>query len=238
MDTSTHFIFNNVSIGYGRKNVLTGINLRIPLKSRTGLIGQNGSGKTTFIKTLLGLHKNVQGELSIPAGLRFGYAPQRGTFDLLVPLSVFEFVTTDAMNDTDSSFLSYWSGKLDISDLLRSPFAALSGGQKQRAIILRALMQKPNCLILDEPTDNLDICGTRQLLAIIDEYSVQYAASVFIVSHYLNNVINNVDQLLIFKDKAVRSITINNDTQLQAELRTAFDTALTVKTMQNIRIAF
>jgi zinc transport system ATP-binding protein len=232
--------FQNVNIFYGKRPVLLDVNFRVAQGDKIGIIGPNGSGKTTLVRTIMGVHKQAQGQIYVQKGIRFGYAPQRGMVDIIVPLNVYEYVTLEldcSLKDTQG-LLRVWGEKLNLLSVMDKPFSGLSGGQKQRAILLRAMLVQPSCLILDEPTDNLDMEGTKKLLRLVDEYCVENRVTLFYISHYLNAVVNHVDRLMILKDLCLREKKVDTEQELKGFLETVFSVNIDVKTYNGKKIIF
>jgi ABC-type Mn2+/Zn2+ transport system ATPase subunit len=153
--------FDGVTLGYGRRPVLTDLSFRIPEGDFLGLVGPNGAGKTTILRAILGSLAPTAGTISRADGLRFGYVPQRDQVDYNFPLEVVDVVL---MGRYDRVGLGRRPGRHDreraraalehvgIAHLADEPLSALSGGQRQRALIARALVGEPNLLVLDVPT--------------------------------------------------------------------------------------
>jgi len=223
--------FEGVDIFYGRNIVLNNVNLNFCRGDKIGIIGQNGSGKTTLVKTIMNLHKSYRGSLTVDPRLRIGYAAQRTNLDMLIPLTVKEYVSLNFANGnslTDDHF-SKWCDKLELTGLFNKRFSDVSGGQKQRAVLLRAMLSNPDCLILDEPTDNLDICSQKTLLSLIDEFCAQTSMTLILISHTLDAIINHVNRMVILKDSQTSEILIDNAKNIGDSLSRIFETEITVK---------
>ena len=230
--------FQSIDIGYKRKIVLQKISFQIRRGEKISLIGPNGAGKTTLIKVIMGLKKPVGGQLSIDHDILFGYSPQRAVVNIMVPLTVEEYITLDVHDPrvikTDMG--TYWCERMKLTPLLQQPFSSLSGGQKQRALVLRALLKQPDFLILDEPVDNLDIQGCHMLLNIIDEYCEQHNATLILISHALNSVINHTQRLMIIKNHTLIDQKLTKNDNLQTSLSTIFSTDVAVETFNGKRV--
>ncbi len=205
--------FDGVTLGYGRRPVLTDLGFRIPEGDFLGLVGPNGAGKTTILRAILGSLSPMAGTITRAAGLRFGYVPQRDQVDYNFPLKVVDVVL---MGRYDRVGLARRPGKHDrdraraalehvgIADLADEPLSALSGGQRQRALIARALVGEPNLLILDEPTNGMDLVSTTQILALVRELHERDGLTVLMVSHALNEVANYVRRIALVLEGAFR----------------------------------
>ena len=192
--------FKNAQLGYGARSIiLQDVNLEVVKGEFLGIVGPNGSGKTTLLRTLLGLLKPIGGTVRIQDGLRFGYVPQRETVDTLFPITVEEIVM---MGRYHRLGLIRRPGKEDrlaadralehvgIGHLAKRSYVDLSGGQKQRALIARALASEPDVLILDEPTNGMDLASEHSLLELTRHLHEVDQLTVILVSHLLANVAN------------------------------------------------
>ena len=205
--------FDRVSLGYGRRAVLTDLSFGIPEGDFLGLVGPNGAGKTTILKAILGSLSPMAGTIERADGLRFGYVPQRDQVDFNFPLEVMDVVL---MGRYDRVGLARRPGKHDrdraraalehvgIAHLAGERLSALSGGQRQRALIARALVGEPNLLILDEPTNGMDLVSTTQILALVRELHERDGLTVLMVSHALNEVANYVRRIALVLEGAFR----------------------------------
>ena len=205
--------FDGVTLGYGRRPVLTGLGFEIPEGDFLGLVGPNGAGKTTILRAILGSLAPMCGSITRADGLRFGYVPQRDQVDYNFPLKVVDVVL---MGRYDRVGLARRPGKLDhdraraalehvgIASLANEPLSALSGGQRQRCLIARALVGEPNLLILDEPTNGMDLVSTTQILALVRELHERDGLTVLMVSHALNEVANYVRRIALVLEGAFR----------------------------------
>lgn len=150
---------------------------------RVGIVGRNGIGKTTFLKLLTGELQPTSGIIERGESLKIGYYHQEGmSFDR-------DDTVLETVNDT--RLLSQF---LFPHDMLNTPVCRLSGGEKRRLYLLTILMQEPNLLILDEPTNDLDVVT----LNILEEYLLSYKGTLIIVSHDRHFMDRVTDHLLVF----------------------------------------
>ncbi|MGH7461349.1 MAG: metal ABC transporter ATP-binding protein [Longimicrobiales bacterium] len=198
--------FSDVALGYGSHAVLSGLSFTVGEGDLLGLVGPNGAGKTTILRAILGTIEARRGRIKRADGLRFGYVPQRSTLDYGWPLDT---VTVVAMGAYDRIGLLRRPGETDrmaahqaleqvgIGQLADRRFSSLSGGQKQRALIARALVGRPTVLVLDEPTDGMDLVGTTSILGLVRALHETERLTVIVVSHQLNEVANYVQRLAL-----------------------------------------
>ena len=170
---------------------------------KIGIVGKNGVGKSTFLNLITGNLKPTQGEIEIGETVNFGYYRQQGIEfnpnDTVIEAvrEIAEVVTLgDGKNVPISTFLNYF---LFPPSMHYNKIEKLSGGEKRRLYLLTVLMKNPNVLILDEPTNDLDILT----LNVLEEYLQSYTGSVIIVSHdrfFLDKI---ADHLFVFEGEGV-----------------------------------
>jgi len=197
-------IFDDLSIGYNGRPVLSGISLAIPRASFTAILGANGSGKSTLLKTLLGLLPPIGGRIE-SASLVFGYVPQSIQFDPVYLLSGFEVALMGVYGRArpgqrvpaaERAFARECLDAVGAGEFARKPFAELSGGQKQRVLIARALATKPDMLVLDEPTAGVDITATHGVLDFISQIIEEQEITVLFVTHDVTLVRDHARQVV------------------------------------------
>lgn len=175
-----------VGLARGDKRILDDIDLVINEREIVTLIGPNGAGKSSLVKVALGLERPDTGQISRRMDLRIGYLPQRLTLDPALPLSVRRVMTLTFKAD-ESKLLEALS-ELGVADLIDVSVHTLSGGELQRVMLARALLRRPNLLVLDEPTQNLDINGAVECYEIVQRIRDQTGCGVLLVSHDLSIV--------------------------------------------------
>jgi ABC-type Mn2+/Zn2+ transport system ATPase subunit len=202
--------FRHATLGYGRKVVLRDINFSIFPQEYFGLVGPNGAGKTTILRTILGGIKPLDGEVAIahPPGrtLRLGYVPQRDTIDMVLPYTVEEVVLMGRYRSmgligrpkrSDHDFVLQSLAHVAMDALRRRSYKDLSGGQKQRVLIARALASEPDVLILDEPTNGMDLSSRMAILDLVRSLHEQGKLTILMVSHLLDDVANYVKRIAL-----------------------------------------
>lgn len=193
-------------IGYAGRRLTDPISCDIPEKSCVGVIGSNGSGKTTFVKTILGLMDPVRGSYAWPTSPSFGYVPQENRLNPLFPLTVTDLLKMGYFPDlprfsvASSEFNAAAERVMDlleITPLKNSLVRELSGGQRQRALIARALITRPQVLILDEPLNSLDYAFKQKLWGLLTDLRKTENMSIVLIEHDLNRIINHVDWMVL-----------------------------------------
>jgi zinc/manganese transport system ATP-binding protein len=197
-------VLDNVSCGYQRGFVLSGVDLRIPAGQFAGLIGPSGAGKTTLLRTMVGLTPRVQGRVevggrAVAAGVppsNVGYVPQVGMIDWSFPVTVENVVIMGKQRQMgwlpwpskqDRRDVAEVLDRLGIGDLAKRHIRDLSGGQQQRTFLARALIGRPDILILDEPTASVDIRTRDEVLHLLAEIN-DTGITIVITTHELNSL--------------------------------------------------
>jgi zinc transport system ATP-binding protein len=193
-------------VGYGGRAILPPIDLSLRSAQLWAVVGRNGTGKTTWLRTLLGLIPPVSGSLQRRPGLRVSYAGQHARFDPQFPALARDVVAMAV--DRNASFLRprlfepptvrpamARTGALEFAD---RPFRALSEGQKQRVLLARLLAAEPELALLDEPTSAMDVVAEREALGVLDELRRERGTTVVVVSHYLGMVRELADRVILF----------------------------------------
>ncbi|MCL6414281.1 zinc ABC transporter ATP-binding protein ZnuC [Aestuariirhabdus sp. Z084] len=158
------------------------------------LIGPNGAGKTTLVRIILGLIKADSGHCERQSRLRIGYMPQKIHIEPTFPLTVEGFLKLNGKPSQDQ--LDAALHRVDISQLARQRLQKLSGGEMQRVLLARALLQKPQLLVLDEPVQGVDINGQRELYNLIRSIRDEQGCAVLMISHDLHLVMAATDHVI------------------------------------------
>ncbi len=198
--------FDRVTVGHGRRAVLAGLDFSIAEGDFLGMVGPNGSGKTTILRTILGTLAPLAGAVHRAPGLRFGYVPQRDQVDYGFPLTALEVVLMGRYDRIglgrkptaeDRAQAIGALTQVGIGELAGTHLLDMSGGQRQRTLIARALVGEPNVLVLDEPTSGMDLVSTTQILGFVRDLHERSGLTVIMVSHALNEVANYVEQIAL-----------------------------------------
>jgi len=157
-------------------------------------VGPNGSGKSTLLRALLGIVPVAEGRVGRADGLRLGYVPQRLMIDRTLPMTVRRFLSLPVrVTDAEAAEVLARTG---MADEARTQLTALSGGQMQRVLLARALLNRPQVLMLDEPTQGLDQPGEAAFYRLIEEVRAQTGCAVLMVSHDLHVVMAASDRVI------------------------------------------
>ena len=187
----------NLSAGYENQVVLENVSLNILANDFIGVIGPNGGGKTTLIKTILGLVKPISGEMNLLISKKnIGYLPQVNQIDKRFPISVIDVVRSGKANT--ALFSSFHKNKeekekaeslireMGITSIRNKSIGELSGGQMQRVFLCRALMNEPELLILDEPSTYVDNNFEGELYLKLKELNNRMA--ILLISHDVGTI--------------------------------------------------
>ena len=185
---------NNISHQFDDNPIVKNFSTTIMRGDRTGLVGANGAGKSTLLKIILGQLQPTEGEVKLGTKLEIVYFDQlRDTLDLEKNLidnvcGGQEFIE---LNGTRKHAISYLSDFLFSPDKIRTPAKALSGGEQSRAILAKVFSKPANVLVLDEPTNDLDI----ETLELLEELLIEFTGTILIVSHdrkFMDNVVTSI----------------------------------------------
>ncbi len=175
------------------RQILDNVSLSLEPGCIISLIGPNGAGKTTLTKTLLGLQKPSSGKVERQQGLRIGYMPQKLNIDPNLPITVEKFLS---LANRDKAQISQALHEAGASNLQGDNLSGVSGGELQRVLLARALLRKPQLLVLDEPAQGVDIAGQEELYQTIANIRDSHGCSVLLVSHDLHLVMAKTDSVI------------------------------------------
>lgn len=191
----------NIRLVKDSKIILQDVSLTIQQQEIITLIGPNGAGKTSLIRILLGLQKADAGKINKIERLRIGYVPQTISIPQVMPLRVRDFLTLSAKVLFNSDKISDEQvhgvlEELEIEYLFEAAMQGLSGGELQRVLLARALLKKPQLLILDEPAAGMDVIGQQKLYGTIKNIRDNHACGILMVSHDLHLVMASTDRVV------------------------------------------
>ena len=182
-----------VSKRFAQRLVLDNISMSITQGEITTVIGPNGAGKSTLLKIILGLIAPDRGTIERSSELRIGYMPQKLYVDPTLPLTTQRFLR---LADTAPSACDKALELTGITHLKHNAFQNLSGGEIQRVLLARAIVRRPNLLVLDEPVQGVDINGQNELYRIITNLTKTLNSAVVLVSHDLHLVMSDSDHVI------------------------------------------
>ncbi len=185
---------SGVSVRFGGRPVLDRVDVAVREREIVTVIGPNGSGKTTLIRAALGLIAPHDGAVDRRPGLRIGYVPQHLGVDRTLPLTVHRFLALSGNTSHDEHQTAL--GEVGVGYALDGPFQALSGGEAKRVTLARALLRRPDLLVLDEPTSNVDVAGQAEFYDLIRGLRDRRECGVLLVSHDLHLVMRATDTVV------------------------------------------
>ncbi|WP_343101750.1 ABC transporter ATP-binding protein [Romboutsia sp. MSSM.1001216sp_RTP31141st1_G3_RTP31141_220114] len=220
---------SNLKVGYEDKVIIENLNLEINKGEVVSIIGPNGCGKSTLLKSLsrmikplsgevflegkrikdlkgkliaqkvclLSQHNNAPMDLTVEELVYFGRIPHKKWFE--------------TKTNSDKEIVDWAIENTGLSKYKKTPIGALSGGERQRAYIAQALCQKPDILLLDEPTTYLDISYQLELMELVREINEKFKITIVMVLHELNQASKYSDRLIIMKDGQIISDGRPND---------------------------
>ncbi len=200
---------NHFTMKFGRTTVINDLSFEVKRGETFGLLGSNGSGKTTIIRSLLGMYIPTEGKLlidnnpfNVAASLKLGYLPEeRGLYkkekviDIMVYFGQLKGLSVEKSREWSLAFLK----RVDLADKSTIRLDKLSGGQQQKVQLGITIMGDPELLILDEPTKGFDPVNRRLLMDIIEEHQKK-GATVVLVTHQMEEVERLCDRIILLKN--------------------------------------
>jgi len=233
--------------GYDRHDVLRGVDLSIAPGEFVGVIGPNGSGKSTLIKALTGILRLRAGEVRLAGRPLGNYRPrEQARLVAVVPqISVPAFAFTvremvemgcnphlgrfSGLNAADEEAVEEAIALTDVADLQHRPVDQLSTGELQRATIARALAQRAQVLLLDEPTAHLDIGHQLDIFELLTRLNVERGISVLCISHDLNLAAEYCRRLVLFSVGQIYATGSAHEVVTEANLQAVYGTLVRVE---------
>ena len=185
---------DRLGVRYGAQTVLRDVSLRIEPGEIVTVVGPNGSGKTSLLRAIIGATRPATGRIVRAPGLRLGYVPQKLHIDPTLPMTVERFLRLPVAVPTAECHAAL--ERAGVPDLLRRQMSALSGGQFQRVLLARALIGRPQLLLLDEATQGLDQPGSAAFYRQIEEVRRDSGCAVLMISHELHVVMSASDRVI------------------------------------------
>ncbi len=205
----------DLSIGYGDRVIADGINFVLEKNDLAILIGPNGGGKTTLVKTILGIIPPLSGTVEVlgctvkhvcPHRKRIGYVPQMGRVPEHFPATLLDVVLSglypykerfDRIGKEEKELAMRALEEVGLVDKKDEPFGNLSGGQQKRGLVARALMGHPDALIFDEPTSGVDIAAASDFRKKIIELHNKEEIPILLVTHDINPYIDHLTKIIV-----------------------------------------
>lgn len=189
---------SHLTVRLDDKTILEDVYLTVNRGEIVTVIGPNGAGKSTLIRAILGLLPKTQGTIQRAPNLVVGYMPQKLYIDPFLPLSVERFLylaggKLGGGKKVDPSDVKEVTEMLSITHLLKSRFHTISGGELQRVLLARAILRKPDFLVLDEPGQGIDVLNQEDLYQLIREIRDKLQCGILMVSHDLHLVMAGTD---------------------------------------------
>lgn len=207
----------SVSVFFGKYCVIHDINLSINEAEFVTIIGPNGGGKTTLIKTILGLIEPTNGNVKVfskkPKEINYfeiGYVPQIKTLDRSFPARVIDLVATGLtgnwnfiINKEAKKKIYEVLAKTGIENIANRPLKKLSGGELQRVYLARSIIRTPKLLILDEPATGIDTIAEVDFSKIIEELQKTYRTTILLVTHDWEYAFHHSDRVALLNNKLI-----------------------------------
>ena len=198
----------NISVGYEDGIVVSDVSFELNRGDYVCIVGENGAGKSSLLKGILGLAKIQGGKLVYGDGMSradVGYLPQQKDYQKNFPATVKEVVMSGFLNKM--GLRPYYNraekakameilSDFGMADYVRASFGSLSGGQKQRVLLARAMCATDKLLLLDEPTTGLDPVATEELYELLKRLNREKKTTILMVSHDLNKAVSDAGLIL------------------------------------------
>lgn len=175
---------------YDGREVLHEVDVSVHPGEVVTIVGPNGAGKTTLLNCLLGLETPDHGAVTRASGLVIGYVPQQFVASAGMPITVADFLKLYAA--PDGALIE----RLGIAHLMPRLLSRLSGGEMRRVLLARALLKRPNLLVLDEPTAGVDVGGQAELYQLLKRLAADFGFAVLMVSHDLHVVMASTQRVI------------------------------------------
>ena len=185
----------DIGVRRGERWLIRHVDLQVPPGELVYLIGANGAGKSTCAKSILGLIDVDEGTIERSPGLEVGYVPQRLAVSHTLPLSLRRLMKLTgrfAARDIDAAL-----DAVGLERLGDPPVTSLSGGELQRLLLARAMIHRPDLLVLDEPAQGVDVAGARVVHQLIDGIRKDRGCGVLLISHDLQMVMDSDSDVVV-----------------------------------------
>lgn len=204
----SQLLCKNVTIAYEKDVIVKDLSFRVDRGDYISIVGENGTGKSSLLKAILGLIHIKSGEIQFDEGLKrnkIGYLSQQNPLQKDFPASVFEVVLSGCLNSRgmfpfftqkDKENARNNLEKLGMSALMHESFADLSGGQKQRVLLARALCATDKIIFLDEPITGLDPMAMKEMYELIQWLNRDMQITIIMVTHDIENAVRYSNKIL------------------------------------------
>lgn len=239
----------DVSLIRNRQSLLRDIHWTINEGEHWAILGLNGSGKTSLLNIINGFHFPTTGRVSV-LGNEFGKTNlpelrkkigfvssaldrfseminQETALHVVISGKFASFGLYESFTETDEEDALHILGQLRLHELKDRPFHHLSQGEKRRVLIARALMSKPEILILDEPCSGLDVLSREQLLLLVEELSKHHCHVIY-VTHHIEEIVHNISHILLLKDGQIIAQGPKEEVITNTQLSRAFELPLQI----------
>jgi ABC-type Mn2+/Zn2+ transport system ATPase subunit len=206
-DLPTVVVSHDLAFGYRNRPLFRDVSFTIERGAILGIVGPNGCGKTTLLRTILGLLPPLRGTVSRVGGLRVSYVPQRERLDVILPVTALDVVLMGRsarlaplarLGPADHEAARRALARLDAEALARRPYRSLSGGQQQRVLLARALAADPDLLVLDEPTAGMDLGSEAGIVEFLGDLNRRHGVTILLVTHLLPLVLSLATSIMLF----------------------------------------
>jgi ABC-type Mn2+/Zn2+ transport system ATPase subunit len=198
---------HDLTFGYRHRTLFHHVSFDIQRGAILGIVGPNGCGKTTLLRTILGLLPPLRGTVTRASGLRVSYVPQRDRLDVILPVTALDVVLMGRsarlgpvaqLRPADHEAAHRALVRLDADALAHRPFRSLSGGQQQRVLLARALAADPDLLVLDEPTAGMDLGSEAGIVEFLRDLNRRQGVTILLVTHLLPLVLTLATSIMLF----------------------------------------
>jgi ABC-type Mn2+/Zn2+ transport system ATPase subunit len=197
----------DLAFGYRHRALFHDVSFDVERGAILGIVGPNGCGKTTLLRTILGLLPPLRGTVTRASGLRVSYVPQRERLDVILPVTAVDVVLMGRsarlaplarLGAADYEAAGRALARLDAGALARRPYRSLSGGQQQRVLLARALAADPDLLVLDEPTAGMDLASEAGIVEFLRDLNRRHGVTILLVTHLLPLVLSLATSIMLF----------------------------------------
>lgn len=201
MDASPLLSIQNLTVAFDGKVAIDGVTFVLNPEEVVAIIGPNGAGKSVLLKTLAGIYLPTAGSVTWKPGTKIGYLPQRFHVDHYLPMTVGEFLRLKPLQSYPLHEVLTLAG-MDATWTTRS-LAHLSSGQLQKVLLAWSIFDKPQVLLFDEPTENVDVVGQDSIYTLLHHLQDTLHVALLIVSHDLHVVYRYANRVVCLNEKMI-----------------------------------